>query len=133
MFKTITVVEVTCAECGCDFGMQDNFRAMRIEDGKTFYCPAGHNNYYPKRENELKALRQRNENLNKRLGWAEQSERQAREEAERVKREKSAIKGQLTKTRKRIANGVCPCCNRTFVNIARHMDSKHPDFKQVVS
>lgn len=133
MFQKVTIVEVNCAECGGVFGMQNNFQKMRYEDGKTFYCPAGHTNYYAKRENELKALKQRNENLNKRLAWAEQSERHALEEAEHIKKEKAAIKGQLTKTRKRIANGVCPCCHRTFQNVASHMMTKHADFKDVVS
>jgi hypothetical protein len=30
--------------------------------------------------------------------------------------------------RKRIQSGVCPCCNRTFENLGRHMKSKHPAF-----
>ena len=25
-------------------------------------------------------------------------------------------------------NGVCPCCTRTFPNLAAHMKTKHPDF-----
>lgn len=27
----------------------------------------------------------------------------------------------------RIGAGICPCCNRTFSQLARHMQSKHPD------
>lgn len=30
--------------------------------------------------------------------------------------------------RKRIKNGVCPCCHRTVSQLARHMKTKHPDF-----
>lgn len=37
---------------------------------------------------------------------------------------------QLTKTRKRIANGVCPCCHRTFQNLARHMAGQHPAYEE---
>lgn len=40
----------------------------------------------------------------------------------------AATKGQLTKTRKRVAGGVCPCCNRSFVNLRRHMTGQHPDY-----
>jgi chemotaxis response regulator CheB len=43
-------------------------------------------------------------------------------------REHSATRAQLTKTKKRVANGVCPCCNRTFKQLARHMKAKHPEF-----
>ena len=41
----------------------------------------------------------------------------------------SATKGQLTRARKRAANGVCPCCHRSFENVARHVAKQHPDFK----
>lgn len=49
-------------------------------------------------------------------------------EAER--RAHAATKGQLTKTRKRVAGGVCPCCNRSFVNLGRHMAGQHPDYAE---
>jgi DNA repair exonuclease SbcCD ATPase subunit len=44
--------------------------------------------------------------------------------------EKSLIaqKGVTTRIKNRASNGVCPCCNRTFQNLARHMHTKHPDF-----
>lgn len=29
----------------------------------------------------------------------------------------------------RVANGVCPCCNRHFENLERHMKGQHPDFQ----
>ncbi|WP_165394478.1 helix-turn-helix domain-containing protein [Pseudoxanthomonas winnipegensis] len=32
--------------------------------------------------------------------------------------------------RQRVMNGVCPCCNRTFENLRRHMHDKHPEFGQ---
>jgi hypothetical protein len=32
------------------------------------------------------------------------------------------------KLKSRARHGVCPCCNRQFVNMAKHMQSKHPDF-----
>lgn len=53
---------------------------------------------------------------------------QRRLESER--RAHAATKGQLTKTKKRIANGVCPCCNRSFANLERHMAGQHPDYPQ---
>lgn len=31
--------------------------------------------------------------------------------------------------KKRVGNGVCPCCNRTFENLSRHMSCKHPEYK----
>lgn len=31
-------------------------------------------------------------------------------------------------TLRRIAAGVCPCCRRSFTDLARHMSSQHPDY-----
>ena len=43
-------------------------------------------------------------------------------------RRRAAAKGQLTKVKKRVGNGVCPCCTRSFTDLARHMESKHPAY-----
>lgn len=45
-----------------------------------------------------------------------------------TERQLIAQKGQVTKLRKRAKAGVCPCCNRTFVGLQRHMAQKHPEF-----
>jgi hypothetical protein len=29
---------------------------------------------------------------------------------------------------RRVGNGVCPCCSRSFTNLKRHIRSKHPDY-----
>lgn len=47
-----------------------------------------------------------------------------------TKQELTTTKGQLTKTKKRLAGGVCPCCNRSFVSLAKHMASQHPDYQE---
>ena len=41
-----------------------------------------------------------------------------------------ATKGVVTRLKKRAIAGVCPCCNRTFQQLAAHMAHKHPDYKQ---
>lgn len=40
----------------------------------------------------------------------------------------AAYKGQVTKVKRRVSKGVCPCCNRTFENLARNMESQHPAY-----
>jgi hypothetical protein len=34
----------------------------------------------------------------------------------------------VTKIKNRVGHGVCPCCTRSFQNLARHMASEHPTF-----
>lgn len=134
MFQTVvTQTRVQCCECGMEFYMPDSFVKMRRGDGKLFYCPAGHSQYYTEKENELANLKKQNQSLQTRLSWSENAARNANQSWEAERRSHAATKGKLTKTRKRIANGVCPCCHRTFVQLQRHMSSKHPQFKEVVS
>lgn len=40
----------------------------------------------------------------------------------------AAYKGAATKARKRAAAAVCPCCNRSFVQLRRHLEAKHPEY-----
>ena len=56
-----------------------------------------------------------------------EAERQAGE-AKHATRRMAAAKGELTKMKKRVGNGVCPCCNRQFVNLQRHMATQHPGY-----
>jgi len=84
-----------------------------------FTAQRGHPQIYT--ETELDKLRRH-------LKFAEGSAERARTQAESERRHRIAIKGQLTKTKNRIANGVCPCCNRSFSNLQRHMSGQHPQF-----
>jgi hypothetical protein len=99
----------------------------RREDHQGFYCPNGHSNFYSG-DNEAEKLR-------KQLVRAEAERDRARvrangEEARRrlAERQRAAAKGQVTKIKNRIANGVCPCCNRSFENVRRHIETQHPAF-----
>lgn len=131
VFGTLTMTELTCYSCVVRFAIDEELYKRRAEDGRSFWCPNGHQQHFT--ESEITKLKKTNANLSKRLDWAETSEQRAREQAATAKREKAAIKGQLTKTRKRIANGVCPCCNRSFANVQRHMGTQHPDFVETVT
>ncbi len=56
----------------------------------------------------------------------------ARDDAEHQRKRVNALRGVVTRTKKRIANGTCPCCTRTFTNLARHIAAKHPDYVEAV-
>ncbi len=56
---------------------------------------------------------------------------QQREKTRHKTRQLAAQKGVTTRIKNRIGNGVCPCCKRTFTNLARHMKGQHPDYTNV--
>src|ERR1039458_7065019 len=45
-----------CCVCGLAYAMPAEFRAKRVEDGKTFYCPNGHTQIYCRRTTEIQRL-----------------------------------------------------------------------------
>lgn len=123
--KSTLVVE-ECANCHVLFGITDDMQDRLRSNHKTFYCPAGHSqSYYSKSEEEK---------LRERLEAEQRRVIRLRNEADAERRSHAATKGQLTKTRKRVANGVCPVpgCKRSgFKNVKNHLHAKHPDYVDV--
>jgi hypothetical protein len=68
-----------------------------------------------------------------RTAWAtERAESQARALVSAEHRLR-ATRGVVTKIKRRVAHGVCPCCQRTFKDLARHMEGQHPDYAKDAS
>lgn len=114
----ITLTTMICGECGISFAIPETYRKARQENGGSWYCPNGHSRIY--RESDV-------DRLTRERDAARVSREAARDQAAAAERRAAAARGQVTKIRKRVANGVCPCCHRTFANVARHMATKHPD------
>lgn len=103
--ETITLERLCCGKCGITFAVPQLFVAERRADGGGWHCPNGHERVFA--EPEVDRLRRaltaaKCETLR---------ERQLREQADRKLR--------------RVNRGVCPCCKRSFQNLARHMKTKH--------
>lgn len=116
-----------CCSCGMTFGVPADFDKRRVDDKQTFYCPAGHPQSYTGKTEEKK-LRERAEQLERELANRDRQLANKDEDLRATRASLIATKGVLTKAKKRIANGVCPCCQRSFANVERHMSSQHPDY-----
>lgn len=119
----------TCCRCSTNMFIPDELEdSARKSPDIWFYCAYGHKQHYSEGESEATKLRRERDRLAQRIAEKDDQiadERRRREEAER---RESAQKGQVTKLKNRIGRGVCPCCNRSFTDLRRHMDTKHPDF-----
>jgi hypothetical protein len=120
----VTFTVLDCASCTVVFAITDDLDARRRWDGGQFWCPNGHVNLYTSQEKKLQAelerAKQNAEALSKEVDWE-------RTRAVAAERSRAATQGQLTKLQRRVTNGVCPCCKRSFSNVQRHMLNKHPD------
>lgn len=64
----------------------------------------------------------------KRREWAEKNAENAQAEAQESERRRIAQKAATTRLKNRVKMGICPCCHRTFKQLAAHMKKKHPGF-----
>lgn len=115
MIATTHLVPHTCGECGVVFGFPNDLLEQRQSDGQRWYCPNGHCRIF----NETDAVR---------LRRAEAQLTSTKDQLQAAKNEAEETRRTLVRERARFANGVCPCCNRSFSNVRRHMETKHPDY-----
>lgn len=107
--------------CGHTFALRAADERQLRESHRTFYCPiCGAKLHWPQLSDKEKLERQ--------VKLLTQERDRARGRAKHERASKNAVKGHLTRTKNRVANGVCPCCNRTFKDLARHMAGQHPDY-----
>ena len=114
MTYTETLV-VTHCHCGIALAIPENLNRTARDDGKAIYCPIGHTFVYT-------------ENYKAKLERAERRIQATRELLHAEERSHTATRGHLTRHKKRAAAGVCPCCHRTFKQLRKHMNVKHPDY-----
>lgn len=123
----VTLVAHTCGRCGIVFGMSDAYIADRKKDHETWYCPNGHPRVFTdksdaeKLRDELARERAKSDQIKaSRDFWIEQHAS--------TERSLRATKAVVTRTKKKIVAGRCPCCSHKFKDLAVHMTTRHPDY-----
>lgn len=125
---TGTLVAISCGKCGIHFGLDKAHRQALKAEHATFYCPNGHARWYPPpgetEEEKLQARLERQQRRASRLvARLDQAEAEAAHNAARA----NGYKGALTKVKKRLGAGMCPCCSAEFKDVAAHMRRMHPE------
>lgn len=101
---------------------QELYDSAKRSSKITFYCAYGHPQIFSEGESDLDIVRRERDQLKQQLA-------QRDDEISVQARLITNLKTQRKVVARRIGNGVCPCCNRTFAQLARHMAHKHPDFR----
>ncbi len=107
-----------CRTCGCVSTCPEVIMDEQRAEGGYHHCPNGHQWGWSKDKSEREVLRRERDRLKQQI--AEKDDEVARQISMRKQAE-----GKLGRVQGRINRGVCPCCNRTFTNLARHMSTKH--------
>lgn len=115
-----------CPSCFILHGVPASFWRARRADGATFYCPNGHGISFRDTENDR--IRRERDRLKQEQAQLLDSIKRREAQRDVALAQAAARKGVITKMKKRAANGVCPCCTRSFADLRRHMATKHPAF-----
>jgi hypothetical protein len=120
----------TCCKCKTKMWIPDelNTAALAARGTIPFYCAYGHQQFYINGESEETKLRRERDQLNQRLAQKDDEIVRQRGWREETERKLYATRGVVTRIKNRIGHGVCPCCNRTFGDLSRHMATKHPTY-----
>lgn len=121
--RRVTLVTDECCVCGVLHAIPQHMLSHARKKGGWWYCPNGHHIGWNPQDSESETDRLRAE-----VARLQSSVAFERERAEAEKRKAAAAKASVERVTARVGNGVCPCCNRTFKQLQRHMRSKHPDF-----
>lgn len=118
-----------CKGCGVWFTIPELVYQARQEQGGFNYCPNGHAwGWKTGAEKEAEAQRQaEHDEMRRERDRLKQDAARLAEEiaAQRVRAEMA--EREAARMRRRVSAGVCMCCNRSFLNLRRHMAVKHPD------
>ena len=120
---SVQLTVINCGVCGGTYAINERHRQLCSEEGKSWHCPYCKTGWGYS-TSEIHTLKSELARAKKEKEWAEQ-------EAMNAENRRRAEKGAKTRLKNRIAKGVCPCCTRSFVNLKRHMDNKHPDYSEV--
>lgn len=134
--QTTKLKQINCGTCGTPFAMDEMIWNSCYNEGGFFYCPLGHSRGWSTGQTPSELDKIRKEHAAE-LSKAETIAAQLRSrladkdsQLQSVQRSASAMKGQVTKIRNRVGKGVCPCCNRSFQNLKRHMELQHPEMAE---
>lgn len=107
---------VTTCWCGVQYAVPSALmRWHRADEANVIHCPLGHRGVVRTTDSA-------------RLAAAEARERHLEDQLLAAGAEAERARVALIRDRHRFANGVCPCCNRSFEALRRHMATQHPDY-----
>lgn len=125
---TVQLTTIHCGNCGGSYAISESYRDQKCKAGGFWHCPYCQGGWgYSESENSK--LQKQVAQLQTTIERKEAYERELLANNASLERSRNAIRGAHARTCNRVKNGVCPCCNRTFQNLVRHMHTKHPDFK----
>lgn len=116
-----------CITCGVLYAVPETLIQRHRDYGGYHHCCNGHAQGWGEDSATVSKQRRQIERLTQQQARLEDEKSAAWATANEQLKQAEAARRETARLRKRIGNGVCPCCKRSFANVARHMQTKHPD------
>jgi len=117
-----------CRTCGCVSTVPEIMNGQARAEGGYRHCPSGHAWGWSKETSEREQLRRERDRLKQDAARLEQERADAWATATALHARAAKAEADTKRLKKRASAGSCPCCRRTFSNMATHMKRQHPDF-----
>lgn len=117
-----------CRTCGCVSTVPEVMNEQLRAEGGYRHCPSGHAWGWSKETSEREQLRRERDRLKQDAARLEDENRQAWASATALRERADKAEKVAKRLKKRSSAGTCPCCSRTFSNMAEHMKHQHPQF-----
>lgn len=124
--QDIEMTHMHCGECDCHFYVDKNKYDRCKANGEAFWCPNGHERIFTK--SKVKELEQQVKSLESTNTYLRTAKDNLHNQLTDQKHITRAHKAATTRIKNRVKHGVCPCCNRSFKQLADHMKTQHPDY-----
>jgi transcription elongation factor Elf1 len=123
--RTVNLKVMECGTCGIAFALPQSLYDHCYNEGGYWTCPLGHSRGWDKGNKKAYARE-----LEEKVAQLESKIDIEKNRVQSAQREAAAARGQVTKIKNRVGKGICPCCNRSFQNLRRHMTTQHPDYSK---
>lgn len=121
MIETVYLTKMECGKCGSVYAISESYRALRQIEGNGWHCPYCQASWGYFLNNENAMLKKQLEEKQRELTASKCETLREKQLRELVVMEKAKADRKLRRNKK----GVCTCCNRSFTNLRRHMETKH--------
>lgn len=114
---TVTLRQKTCPVCQAYYAVDQKKLDICLERGDSWFCPNGHSLIYT----ETEAQKLKKELDRTKIEYEDNLAHTTNRLLDEI-----FLRREKEKELKRLHAGVCPCCNRSFTNLATHLSKVHP-------
>jgi hypothetical protein len=117
-----------CITCGVVYTCPATVIEHQRAEGGYHTCSNGHSQGWTKGGSESERIRRERDRLKQDAARLEEERREALATANAQCERADKAEAAARRLRKRASAGTCPCCKRSFSNMAQHMKKQHPAF-----